>query len=252
MQLCTQARSDCLPLGRRQPRTARGPCAATPSLRQAAARRQLGTRRHALTPQAQAMDSNPTLPPPPPPAPAAPGLGQRVLRIAGVAGATVALALASAAPAFAARSGGRMGGSSFGRSSFSSSGSFGSGAGARSWGSGAGAASSRGSWGGGSTFGSSWRSSSRAGSTQPLTGGFGSSYSTPSMSVRTNSFFLSPWGFGELPPPAACPLLPGPDPSGLWNRCTPPRLRTSSRPRTHHASVGCAATRLGCRSGDPR
>ncbi|KAI7844132.1 hypothetical protein COHA_002267 [Chlorella ohadii] len=154
------------------------------------------------------MDSRPLVPPPPPPPAAAPSLGQRVLRVAGAAGVTVALALASAAPAFAARSGGRMGGSSFGRSSFSSGGgSFGRGTGG--WG-GAAAATSRGSWGTGAASGSSWGRSSfgwgsswggssyRAGSTQPLTGGFGSSgsSSSPSLSVRTNSFFLSPWGFG--------------------------------------------------------
>lgn len=175
------------------------------------------------------MDSRPLVPPPPPPPAAAPSLGQRVLRVAGAAGVTVALALASAAPAFAARSGGRMGGSSFGRSSFSSGGgSFGRGTGG--WG-GAAAATSRGSWGTGAASGSSWGRSSfgwgsswggssyRAGSTQPLTGGFGSSgsSSSPSLSVRTNSFFLSPWGFGEFAGlvGAACPLLPGPEPSGV-------------------------------------
>ncbi|PRW56501.1 hypothetical protein C2E21_4515 [Chlorella sorokiniana] len=136
------------------------------------------------------MDSHPLMPPPPPPPPsAAPSLGQRVLHIAGTAGLTVALALASAAPAFAARSGGRMGGSSFGGRSFSSSGAGG-------WGGAAAAATSRSAWGAGATSGGAWRGSYRSGGSQPLTGGFGSSYSSPSMSVRTNSFFLSPWGFG--------------------------------------------------------
>lgn len=218
MQLCMQARSDCLSLGRRQPGAARSwgrRSAVPPSLRPAAGRRQLGTRSPSLAAQVE-MDSHPLTPPPPPSA-AAPSLGQRVLRIAGTAGVTVALALASASPAFAARSGGRIGGSSFGGSRFSSSGSYGSGTRG-----GAAAAASRGSWGGGAMSSGSWGAGAKSsgtwrgyGSSSLLTGGFGSSYSSPSTSVRTNSFFLSPWGFGELRCSPHLLLLPGPEAPGL-------------------------------------
>lgn len=147
----------------------------------------------------RAVCETPTAPPPLG-RPASRGLLQGLARCAGVAGMATALALgAGVGAAEAARSGGRMGGAAFGGSRFSSGG-FGSSA----WG----ASSSTGTWGGRSAFGgggamgSGWGGSSRLGAYRsggagPLTGGFGSSFSTPSSGVRTNAFFLSPFGFGE-------------------------------------------------------
>lgn len=101
-----------------------------------------------------------------------------------------------------------MGGSSFGRSSFSG-GRSGFGAAASSGGSsrfGSSFGSSLGSSSFGSSFGSSFRSSLGSSSSDSgyrssysggaITGGFSSSTPSTSGGVRVNSFFLSPWGFG--------------------------------------------------------
>ncbi len=179
--------------------------------------------------------------PPPPPVPVAgtPSLLQRLARIGGAALLGAALVLGPAGVADAARSGGRMGGRSFGGSRFSSSGGFGG----RS--SGFGAASS---WSGSSRLSSSFGSGSKSSySGGAFTGGFGgwspwttsssssaSSYSSsykggaltsgltsspPSTtttgstgSVRANSFFLSPWGEDC----SHLDFLSAAQPAGLW------------------------------------
>lgn len=119
----------------------------------------------------------------------APTLWRRLMgqlsRWAGVAVLAMALAFGWAGAAEAARSGGRMGGSSFGGSRYG--GGLGGSRGA-AWG----ASSSTGAWGspGRSAFGGAgafggYSSSSRHGTV-----------GSPGSSVRVNSFFLSP--FGEL------------------------------------------------------
>jgi hypothetical protein len=137
-------------------------------------------------------------------------LAQQGARWAGVAVLAAALAFSSVGAAEAARSGGRMGGRSFNSSSSSSGSGFSSGRGA-----GAGAAFG-GAWG----SGSSGRSSSafRSGlSSAPLGGAWSprTSLAPSSGSVRTNSFFLSPFGEFRLvwglqaccPPQLGCRAL---------------------------------------------
>lgn len=122
------------------------------------------------------------------------GLLQRLARYAGMVALGFALFFGAAGAAHAARSGGRVGGSSFSRSSFGGGSGFSSGRG-----SGAAVSGLASSWGG-----SSSRSSS-AWSSQPFSGGFRSASPTSSFStgsVRTNSFFLSP--FGEPPSAGLC------------------------------------------------
>lgn len=140
------------------------------------------------------------LPPPPPAVPGTPSLLQRLARAGGAVALGAALALGSAGAAEAARSGGRMGGRSFGGSRFSSSGGgFGGRSGfgaAASMGGSSRTSSSLGSVFGSSGSGSGFRSSYKGGA---LTGGISSSPPATSGSVRVNSFFLSPWGEGPLP-----------------------------------------------------
>ncbi|PSC72417.1 hypothetical protein C2E20_4242 [Micractinium conductrix] len=114
------------------------------------------------------------------------GLLRTATRAGGLVVLATAMALSTAGAAAAARSGGRMGGSSFGRSSFGGgmggmSGAGGMGASAFSSGFGSRAGSFRSSYGAapmGGGFG-------RAAPLAPSTGG-----------VRVNSFFLSPFGYG--------------------------------------------------------
>ena len=130
---------------------------------------------------------------------------QQLLQLIAKAAAALSLAAAMAwslaAPAWAARSGGRMGGSAFGGGGrFSGSGFGGSGSGG-----------GMSAFGGGSPFGRSgaYRSSYSSGA---LGGGFGSGYmhgGAPAVgSVRVNSFFLSPFGGSPPPPPPAQPRCP--------------------------------------------
>ncbi|PSC72416.1 hypothetical protein C2E20_4242 [Micractinium conductrix] len=115
------------------------------------------------------------------------GLLRTATRAGGLVVLATAMALSTAGAAAAARSGGRMGGSSFGRSSFGGgmggmSGAGGMGASAFSSGFGSRAGSFRSSYGAapmGGGFG-------RAAPLAPSTGG-----------VRVNSFFLSPFGGGD-------------------------------------------------------
>lgn len=125
-------------------------------------------------------------------------LARHVARWAGAGALALALAFSWAGAAHAARSGGRMGGAAFGGSRYSGLGGAGWGASSATsaWGAGAG---SRGAFGA-SAFGGP-RVGAYRGSAGPLTGGFGSglggAVGSPGSSVRVNSFFLSPFGFGE-------------------------------------------------------